>query len=328
MIARVLGRGGAILCYHAIDTPEAPAAGVANVPLHEMLESVDLVRHLGEFVPLGELLERHAAGRSTSGLFALTFDDAYASLAKAAAPALVARDVPFTAFVTNAATAAAAAFWWDRVDELFPHVTPVRWHAFEVEIGLPDAFRRGQPAAEGPLRPLRQWMLAAHRGRCSPVVGDALARLEAECGVRTRQRAMTWSELEVFVRLRGVSLGVHTVTHAVLPLLPDDEIAREVADSHRELRERHGDAVLPVLAIPFALFDARTIARARDAGMTASLTLQNLTLAAVGRTGGVPRLSMTRGSRRHRLLLRAIGIAERLRGRRGDSYPALPSPTT
>ena len=71
---------GAILCFHSLTTPELPAEGDAHVPWAFFQRTVRLARRLGEVVPLSTLVARHRAGRSTAGLTALTFDDAYAAL--------------------------------------------------------------------------------------------------------------------------------------------------------------------------------------------------------------------------------------------------------
>src|SRR5579872_4224145 len=132
---------GAILCYHSLTTAEWPSESTANVPASELEHAIQLVQRIGEIVPLPELVDRHRAGRSTSGLVALTFDDAYATL-----PLVLPSTVPITVFVTTDATDRGARFWWDRIDDLFPRVPAARWRAFEDTIGLPATFRAGQPS--------------------------------------------------------------------------------------------------------------------------------------------------------------------------------------
>jgi hypothetical protein len=121
---------GAILCFHSVTTPRLPAEGTAHVPLPAFKSYVRLGRGLGEFVPLGELIRRHQQGRSTSGLFAVTLDDAYAAL-RAEFKDFISREaVPVAIFVVTQAAATGTAYWWDRVDDLFPRVAPERWRAF------------------------------------------------------------------------------------------------------------------------------------------------------------------------------------------------------
>jgi len=220
-------------------------------------------------------------------------------------------------------------YWWDRIDDAFPLASAGRWRGFEDECGLPESYRQGQPAEEGPSRPIRQWLLAEHAGRWPAILDAPMARLEADVGGPTRQRSMTESELTHFVARTSAQLGIHTVSHAALPFLSDDELVREIAGCHGELRARFRD-VLPYVAIPFGLFDARTLRLATEAGMTASLTLAGETLG--GRSHpGVPRVCVVRAHTSGVIALKVSGMAavlNRVRGRATAAYPPLPSPTT
>ena len=322
--------GGIILCYHGVISAGHPSESVANVELRELCSAIAAVRAVAEIVPLRELLGRLTSGASTAGLVALTFDDAYASLG-AALPVLVEElHAPLTIFVTTSASARGERFWWDRLDDLFPRVTPTRWRRFEEELGLPAVYRDGPHAQSGPLRPLRQWILAEHKGRCPAVLDAALAALEAESGFETRQRAMTYTEIEFALRNPLVDVGVHTRTHPVLPLLGDEAMHDEVAGAHAELRA-HFPTVLPVLAAPFGLVDARTIRIAALAGMDVTLGLAAQPLGDRRNDAPVPRLGVTRGLTPARLTLHVAGVVDRVRRvmrSQDPMFPELPSATS
>jgi peptidoglycan/xylan/chitin deacetylase (PgdA/CDA1 family) len=290
----------------------------------ELETLLDTLEAVAEVVPLRELLDRRRAGRSTRGLVALTFDDGYASLMPVVAGLFARRHTPITVFVTTAASDAGARFWWDRVEDLFPRVEASRWRAFENVVGVPAAYRSGQAVEYGPLRPLRQWIMATYAGRWPAHLEEPLAALEAETAFVTPHRAMTWDEIARVAKPGQVDIGVHTISHPVLPVLSDAEARREIGESGRAIRERVGDATLPVLAIPFGLYDARTVALASDAGMVASLTLANRSLVGTRVDDSeIPRLSMGRGLKRWKLLLRLVLPRSQPR-----DYPALPSETT
>jgi len=326
---RALGGGGAILCFHGLATADAPACGDAHVPVDDLAALVDVARRHREIVPLADLIGRHRKGRSTSGLAALTFDDAYATLLPVLTSAR--RSIPMTIFVVSGAVERGTSYWWDRVDDLYPCVPLERWRRFETSCGLPQEYRRGQPPEYGPLRPLRQWVLATYAGRWPPHLADQLAALEREMGRRTRQRSMTFDELAVVASIPGMTLGVHTQSHPVLPLLPPAELHREIAECHARLRERFQN-VLPVLAAPFGLYDERTVLAARAAGMQATMTLGGASVSAATDVSGFPRLCLTRQDTPLKLALRLLGIPDRVRAWFADAdrslYPALPSPTT
>src|SRR5688500_18709512 len=162
---RAIRGGGAILCFHSVTTPALPAAGTSHVSVQAFTSFIGVASRLGEIVPLSELVRRYTEGRSTSGLIAVTFDDAYAALLTELKDVIARQTIPIAVFVVTGAAARGAKYWWDRTDDLFPRSTPERWRAFETECGVPDAYRHGQPREHGPLRPLRQWLLARFAGR-------------------------------------------------------------------------------------------------------------------------------------------------------------------
>src|SRR5438552_12146181 len=82
-VARVWpSRHGLVLCYHGVEArpPRLPAS--PHVSFQQFSDTLDVARSLGQAVPLRELLDRETAGRSTAGLFSVTVDDAYASMAQ------------------------------------------------------------------------------------------------------------------------------------------------------------------------------------------------------------------------------------------------------
>jgi peptidoglycan/xylan/chitin deacetylase (PgdA/CDA1 family) len=313
-----------------VTTPTLPAQGVVHVPIHEFESLIASTKEMGQLVPLRDLVRRHLAGRSTAGLIAVTADDAYASLLSEAADFVRREAVPLTVFVVTDAAALGAPYWWDRIDDLFPRVPRERWRAFEDACGLTEDYRKGQPARYGPLRPLRQWLLAAHAGRWPHQLESLLQRLEEETGTQTLHRPMTFEELGHFAALPSVDLGVHTVSHPVLPLLADAELTREIAAGRRALDDRFG-SVVPILAVPFGLFDNRTVVAAREAGMLASLTLAGTTLKRHRGRDDLPRFCMSQDESAVKLQLRLVGLPEWLRAWPMGVhrwYPKLPSPTT
>jgi len=321
--------GGAILCFHGVTTPELPSHGDVHVSVARFKSLIAAARSVGQLVPLQDLIARHRAGRKTAGLVAVTMDDAYASLLGETAEFVRREAIPLTVFVVVNAATYGSAYWWDRIDDVFPHVSRERWRAFEDAVGLPAEYRSGQPAEYGPLRPLRQWVLAAHAGRWVGELDQLLMELEHERGIRTPHRSMTFAELASFATLPSVAVGVHTISHPVLPLLGDDELHREIATGYEALRERFANAV-PILAIPFGLFDDRTVRAAREAGMIASLTLAGAPLNQHGDRDELARFCITGNDTALKLRLRLSGVLARIRRLRAaySRYPALPSPTT
>lgn len=326
---RFISTGGAILCYHSLTTPAIPSHSVVNVPLETFWDNVRSIRRVARVVPLRDLLARHRLGRSTRGLAALTFDDAYVAVAGLLLSKPHAGRIPLTIFVPTDFMEAGSRFWWDRLEDLCPEVSPSDWDDFERRVGLPEEYRLGHQG-EGRLRAIRQWILAEFAGRLPEHVDRVLGQLETTSGIHTEHRAMTWQELEAVAQLPDVDLGVHTRTHPVLPLLPESEQMAEIQGSHAVMLERFPQT-LPLLAIPFGLFDHRTGRIAAAAGMEAALTLGEALVRPEGDQTLLPRITANTGLRGWRVPLRLLGwfdsIVRRRRGLVGP-YPALPSPAS
>ncbi len=327
---RRLASGGAILCYHAVTNPDFPSESSVNVPSERLEEDLRILTSHAEVVPLAVLLDRQRAGRSCAGLAGITFDDAYQTVAILALPLLVRYAACATVFVTCEALEGAARFWWDRIDCLHARIPSRRWRHFEDELGLPESYRKGQPREMGPLRPLRQWILAQFAGRWPAALEAALAALEGEYGSHTAQHCMSVEELDRLAAHPLISLGVHTWSHPVLPLLPEGEQRREIARCRDWLRGRYSE-VLPALAFPFGLFDRRSAEIAREEGMEASFSLAERTLRGAETDDVLPRISGNRDMAGWKLRLRLTGwFDDRVQRGRGlaRDYPALPSPTS
>ncbi len=319
-----------ILCFHGLLADDADPGASMHVSLRQLTGIVTAVRRMGRLVSLEKLLACYSAGQSTAGLVAITADDAYASWGLAES-LLCKQKVPLTIFPVGNALNTGSRFWWDRLDEAAARSPKERWRQLEAECGLPNAFVIGQPDHEGLSRPLRQWVLSEHCGRWPASLDSPLSRLEDELGVHTAQRSMTHEELRGFAERTGASVAVHTLSHAALPFLDDHEAIEEIAAGAAAVRATW-PATLPILAIPFGLFDRRTVALARQAGMTCALTLAGHPLDARPGVGyGVSRVCVVREHIPGVLALKVSTVGSlvaRLRRESREAFPLLPSPTT
>jgi glycosyltransferase involved in cell wall biosynthesis/peptidoglycan/xylan/chitin deacetylase (PgdA/CDA1 family) len=297
-----------------------------HVPAERFVAVVRALRRVATLVPLRELVSLHLSGKRTRGLVSITFDDGYASVLSELGEMLRREAIPVTVFVVRDAAEHGTPFWWDRIDAVHAAAGVGRWREFEAACGMPEWFRDFHPADAGPLRPLRQWILAAHRGKWPQALEAPLAALEAETGAQPLQRPMTFTELDALVRCPGVEVAVHTASHAVLPLLGDDEVRQELRRGMTALRSRY-DSTVPVLAAPFGLYDARTIRIAEEEGIEACLTLEAATLDDRAPSNLIPRFNLTAGHQPWKPVLYASGFYRGARRRPGDPlpYPELPS---
>ena len=83
-------------------------------------------------------------------------------------------------------------------------------------------------------------------------------------------RSMDWPMIETLVEA-GWEIGSHTMSHARLPSLSDEELAQELLDSRRLIADRLGRCEL--LAYPFGDWDRRVARAAVDAGYSFAFSL-------------------------------------------------------
>jgi peptidoglycan/xylan/chitin deacetylase (PgdA/CDA1 family) len=99
---------------------------------------------------------------------------------------------------------------------------------------------------------------------------------------------MTWDQLRGFAE-DGVQIGSHSVSHAHLPALADDELRRELAESKESIESELGRPCTE-LAYPYGEHDERVRAFTRRAGYERAYGLR----ARAGDPYAAPRLDLYR----------------------------------
>jgi len=280
-LARRIGTGGGVvLAYHNIvPEGEEPAGDRSlHLPVQEFRAQLDALVETHDVVPLDDVL-RPRPGRSSRPRVAITFDDAYRGAVTCGVAELQARDLPATVFVVPAFVGG-KTFWWDSLDAA-PH---------------------------GPGEALREHALSELRG-----VDSDVRRWAAGAGIEPRPvpaHACAASEQELAEALRhpGLTLGSHTWSHPNLARLGAAEVAAELEQSLRWLRERF-ERVGPWLSYPYGMTSPEVEAAAMRTGYAAALRV----------TGGpvprrwerpyaLPRINIPAGLSRRGFTLRAAGL--------------------
>jgi peptidoglycan/xylan/chitin deacetylase (PgdA/CDA1 family) len=319
-----LSTHGAIVCFHGVVPTGQTSAGILHIPAAEFNATMLLLRTWGEIVPLRDLVDLHRRGKRSRGLFAVTFDDAYASLVDTVLPSVDRTQTPITIFACSGALERGQVFWWDRLEDLHARVAPARWTAFEHALRLPPRYRAASSGQPGSLERLRRWIMAEHRGRWPARLEVVLAGLEEEVACTTPHRGMSLEELEAAAQRPWVDVGVHTVSHPVLPSLSDEDARQEILQCFRDLSERC-PRTLRYLGIPYGIFDRRTARVAREAGMTMSFSAECMTLSRSVEPQILPRVVLTARQKPWKLALRVFGLYDQLRGPRVPGYPEWPT---
>lgn len=282
---------GAILCYHGIFEADAPAAPF-HVHTGQLDRDLGMLQSMGEVVPLTEILARIRTRRSTRGLVAITFDDAYEGVLRCGLPVLEAHGAAATVFAVSGAIPSGSAFWWDRLADLEARVAPPRWAEFV------RSHRLTRPS-----------ILIGGHGRLSPGQDDALAAFEREEGYATHERSVNAMELAQLAIHPLIRIGPHSETHAAFEFLDDGAARRELTGSVMAL-DAFGCQVLPVFAAPYGLGTSRTLEVAREAGMDATLGVSPRTLAGASLNAPIPRFVMSRKRTGARLAAQLTGLQD------------------
>ena len=270
---RRMRSGLTILMYHRV----LPAEVCAGYPLGSLVMPVDafeaqvawLSRH-ARVVPVNEALEHLASGESdTQPRVAISFDDGYADNHEYAAPILEAHGLRATFFVATDFVGGQGPFWFDRAADAWVRLAPEQRH--ELLGGLHAELEPGGPPLL-PARPIEigSWMSALKK----LPVGDR-DRWVDQASNRASERAKSQFDASLYAPMtpdqvrelagRGHEVASHGVSHAILPLLNDIALARELEEARAVLSDWIGGQV-PGFCYPNGDSDARVRAAARVAG--------------------------------------------------------------
>jgi peptidoglycan/xylan/chitin deacetylase (PgdA/CDA1 family) len=252
---------GFIVAFHDI-APEKAAA---------LVEALDPARPL----PLGELLDRASAGKSTAGRFAITVDDGVGDTVRGLSRLFLARRWPATFFLPTyyVDSGEAMAFqWWRRIHPLLPA------RRFEVGSTVFDLSRAG--AIERLARSMeRRWhaaTLESYRPLTMALVEFVLRDSGLSREALRPAAPITWPEVAQLARTGFIEFQSHGVTHAAMSSLTDDQLAFELRHSRDTITEHCGRACR-FLAYPFGSWTsigpraAAAATRYYDAALTMTL---------------------------------------------------------
>lgn len=261
-----------ILAYHSVRS-DLDYCGLFVSP--ELLrEQVRALKTSYRFVTIEELMRHLRRGRLDENLAALTFDDGYRDNLNMACPVLTDEGVRFTTFVTTRNIDSgeptlflAITLIIDRSRRVvlnLPsralHNLPLRTHS-EQEVAIQAVDAIGKPLG---------W---DERHRLIRELADALD-VDIASGLLDGQM-LSWDEVRVLAS-RGVEIGAHSVSHAVLCHLDECVARNEIAESVARTSEALGTPCR-LFAYPYGLPDEcgpREVSICRDLGLVAAVTLR------------------------------------------------------
>lgn len=257
-----------VLGYHNVDStwrwPATSSGGPRN-----FARQLSALAKVTNIVALDRALADLAAGRPLPPrAVALTFDDGYRDNLTHAVPILHRLGLPATVFLVPGFLSHKVHAWWERLSWALrrTRVPSVEFDGAVLRLDGPSERDRARDLVEASLK---RDDLATRHERLDRLV-DAL---EPDGELHPGELFIDWDEARDLVRA-GVSIGSHTMSHAVLAReTPGDQ--REDLRESREQLERELDVPVHVLAYPNGQagdYDTATIDAARCAGYSHAVT--------------------------------------------------------
>lgn len=260
-----------VVTFHRVLPPEH----FESYPLREIAVTTDEFEWFVSFfsrhytiLPLPEAYRRwNAYERTPRPLLAITFDDGQVDNLKYACPILERAGVRGSFYVPVDAIENDDTLWHDRLayaaDGLLRKEASTA-RAMFAEIGVTN-----DPDDHALL------LAAVERAKSLPTE-DRLAfvgRMEDALGGPARPAwdgMMSWDQLRAMAEA-GHEIGSHSMSHQILPLLDDDALTHEIADS-RSILEEKLDRPIETFCYPNGDYDHRTLERVRAEGYRLGVT--------------------------------------------------------
>lgn len=256
--ARLLGRvEPVILMYHRVADLTCDPWNLAVTP-ERFVEQVETLTRRRTIVPLDWLVEKLETGRVPEKSVAITFDDGYVDVLRNAKPVLERFGASATAYLATGAIGQHREFWWDALSRILLE-SPALPDSLELQIAGHTQKWSVEPGGNRGDLHLAVW--SALRSLAQDPRAVLLTELERWAGTtppaRPWDRALDPEEARELAASSVVTIGAHSISHASLPSLPDDDKRREVGESRTACEQLVGRPVAS-FAYPFGDRDRAT----------------------------------------------------------------------
>jgi peptidoglycan/xylan/chitin deacetylase (PgdA/CDA1 family) len=220
-----------------------------------------------EFITMDEVherLTRDKSGKERRPFIALTFDDGFRDNLTLSLPILRRHGVPATIYVSSGAPDRTLDPWPWRLEKAIRENSELSFDLPDLPRHLPLRTRAQREAAFRMLTRHVHKNIPANRQVAEMLLPTACVSDEALIA----EQFVSWDELQELAADPLITIGGHTVTHASLRDLEEDEAVAEIRDGKQRLEAQLGVAVSH-FAYPYgdsSNFGARELALAARAG--------------------------------------------------------------
>ncbi len=243
-------------------------------------ESIRLISKYYQFVSMTEAVDMLSGKQPfRPHCIVLTFDDGYRNTLTHAWPILERHGAPASVYPVTGHVESREPFWFERLD-----------YAVQKAANVCDEFRMGEAVvtvrreSRDTLKATVKEAIVAAKSipgndiEARECIDRAISFLEKKSGARLNDiseidawsASMTWAEVKEASEV-GLEVGSHTVDHARLGLLDEQEVWRQLNESKKTL-ERVLDKPVDFLCYPNGSYSDVVLKIARDAGYRAALT--------------------------------------------------------
>jgi peptidoglycan/xylan/chitin deacetylase (PgdA/CDA1 family) len=266
---------GVILMFHHV-RPESPREFAPN-RLLEITPGflniiLEVLKQSGfELIALDDLPSRLSAQSDARPFAVLTFDDGYRDNVDHARPVLRRHAAPWTLFVATEFADGTGRLWWLELERAVARLDRIHVTLDARSLDLPCRTAAQKRTAFETI----YWEL--RRGP-EERLRSVIAELAENAGVKpaglVQDLCLGWDDLRALADDPHVTIGAHTVTHAMLAKHDDATVRREIATSKSVLEERLGR---PVRHFAYPVGDPtsagpREFRLAREAGFATAVT--------------------------------------------------------
>jgi len=277
-VRRAFGRGCAILYYHRVNKLALDPFEQAVSP-EIFREQLECLKEWATVLTLSQVVRMSLEGELPRRAVALTFDDGYADNLHEALPLLERYGIPATFFISSGYVGGKGEFWWDELERIF-FFSPILPEQLELQIGgrvhewkLRDSSNDyAQRTLESVFRDVHAKIRELPSEEREDVLGRLLTWSGSDRTVRPTHRTMTAQEIAKLAASDLVEVGAHTVTHALLPVLSEDQRRAEIFDSKRELESIIGCEVKH-FSYPYGACDEHCTQLVQRAGYASGCTV-------------------------------------------------------